>query len=66
METALGLGGYLDVGLFDTIKDLFINFIGAVAFSIIGYFYVKHNGKGKIATSLIPQVEMNDEKKDEK
>ncbi len=65
-ETALGLGGYLDVGLFDTIKDLFINFIGAVAFSIIGFFYVKHNGKGKIATSLIPQVEMNDEKKDEK
>ncbi len=64
-ETALGLGGYLDVGLFDTMKDLFINFIGAVAFSIIGYFYVKHKGKGKIASSLIPQVEMRDEKKDD-
>lgn len=65
-ERALGLGGYLDVGLFDTMKDLFINFIGAVAFSIIGYFYVKHKGKGRIAASLIPQVEMKEEeKKDE-
>ena len=63
-ETALGLGGYLDVGLFDTMKDLFINFIGAIAFSVIGYFYVKHKGKGKIASSLIPQVQMRDEKKD--
>ncbi len=64
-ETALGLGGYLDVGLFDTMKDLFINFIGAVAFSVIGYFYAKHKGKGKIASSLIPQVEMTSEKKED-
>lgn len=32
-------GGYLDVGLLDTMKDLFVNFIGAVVFSVIGYFY---------------------------
>ena len=56
---SLGLGGYLDIGLIDTMKDLFVNFIGAVIFSIIGYFYVKHEGKGKLAASLIPQVEMN-------
>ena len=34
----LGLGGYLDIGLIDTMKDLFVNFIGAVVFSIIGFF----------------------------
>ena len=33
---SLGLGGYLDVGLYDTMQDLFVNFIGAVVFSIIG------------------------------
>lgn len=32
-------GGYLDVGLLDTMKDLFVNFIGAAVFSVIGYFY---------------------------
>ncbi len=60
-ETALGVGGYLDIGLLDTMKDLMINFIGAVAFSIVGYFYVKQKGKGKLAASLIPQVEMEDD-----
>ena len=49
-------GGYLDIGLSDTMKDLQVNFIGAVAFSVIGYFYVKSRGKGKIAASLIPIV----------
>lgn len=49
-------GGYLDIGLIDTMKDLQVNFIGAVAFSIVGYFYVKTRGKGKLAASLIPIV----------
>ena len=40
------LGGYLDIGLIDTMKDLQVNCIGAIAFSIIGFFYVKHRGKG--------------------
>lgn len=55
-EIALGLGGYLDVGLLDTMKDLFVNFIGAVVFSIIGYFYVKSRGRGRFASRFIPQV----------
>jgi len=55
-EIALGLGGYLDIGLLDTMKDLFVNFIGAVVFSIIGYFYVKSRGTGKFASRFIPQV----------
>ena len=51
----LGLGGYLDIGLKDTMKDLFVNFIGAVVFSIIGYFYVKRRGEGKFAKKFIPR-----------
>lgn len=59
----LGLGGYLDIGLLDTMKDLFVNFIGAVIFSIIGYFYVKTRGKGRFAKRFIPKV-LKEEKKD--
>ena len=55
-EIPLGLGGYLDIGLLDTMKDLFVNFIGAVVFSIVGYFYVKSRGQGKFAKNFIPQV----------
>lgn len=53
---SLGLGGYLDIGLIDTMKDLLVNFIGAVVFSIIGFFYVKNRGKGKVAGGLIPRL----------
>jgi len=55
-EIALGLGGYLDIGLSDTMADLFVNFIGACVFSIIGYFYIKSRGKGRFARRFIPQV----------
>lgn len=53
---SLGMGGYLDIGLIDTMKDLFVNFIGAAIFSAIGYFYVKARGKGKIARRFIPTL----------
>lgn len=59
-QTALGVGGYLDIGLIDTMSDLLVNFIGAVVFSIIGFFYVKSQGKGKLAKQFIPQM-MEDE-----
>ena len=52
----LGFGGYLDIGLYDTMEDLFVNFIGAVVFSTIGYFYIKHRGKGKLAKAFIPTI----------
>ena len=45
-QMPLGLGGYLDVGIIDTMKDLFVNFIGAAVFSGIGFFYVKGRGGG--------------------
>lgn len=60
-QVNLGLGGYLDIGLMDTMKDLLVNLIGAVIFSFFGYFYVKSKGKGKIASMFIPQVETKEE-----
>ncbi len=56
-EIPLGVGGYIDIGILDTMKDLFVNFIGAVVFSFIGYFYVKSRGKGRFATRFIPRVD---------
>ena len=55
-EISLGLGGYLDIGLLDTMEDLLVNFIGAVTFSIVGYFYVKNRGRGWFARNFIPKV----------
>lgn len=54
--TELGVGGYLDIGLYDTMEDMFVNFIGAVVFSIIGFFYSKNQSNSKIAKSFIPVV----------
>ena len=57
---SLGLGGYLDIGLIDTMKDLIVNFVGAVVFSVIGFFYVKNRGKGRFAKGLIPRLKTKD------
>lgn len=46
--------GYLDIGIIDTMKDLFVNFIGAIVFSVIGYLYVKNRKKYKFAENFIP------------
>ena len=46
---SLGLGGYLDIGIIDTMKDLFVNFIGAVVFSVTGFFYAKSKGSRRTA-----------------
>lgn len=50
------LGGYLDIGLVDTMKDLIVNFIGAVVFSIVGIVYLKNRKETGLAASLIPVV----------
>lgn len=47
--------GYLDIGLHDTMKDLFVNFIGALLFSIIGYYYIGNREKYKNAERFIPK-----------
>lgn len=58
----LGLGGYLDLGLYDTMEDLIVNLVGAVIFSIFGYYYVKTRGKKGFASSFIPKVLQDKEK----
>lgn len=55
-QRPLGLGGYLDIGLQDTMYDLLVNLMGAVVFSIFGFFYVKTRGKGKLARWFIPVI----------
>lgn len=56
---------YVKIPIWDTIlhtmKDLIVNFIGAVVFSIIGILYLRTRGKGKLAASLIPQVRSKQE-----
>lgn len=47
-------GGYLDIGLTDTMKDLFVNFLGALTFCLFGYFMDKRdNKKSKVAKRLV-------------
>ena len=45
--------GYLELGIIDTIKDLFVNFIGAIVFSIIGYLYIKNKEEYRLAEKFI-------------
>lgn len=59
--TTYKLGAYLDIGLIDTMKDLIVNFFGAVAFSIIGFFYIKSRGRNKFADRFIPKLQTSDD-----
>lgn len=47
------LDGYLDIGLHDTIKDLWVNFIGATVYSIFGYLYIINKDKYKIVEKFL-------------
>jgi hypothetical protein len=49
-------GGYLDIGIRDTMDDLFVNLIGAIVFSIFGYAYVKSRGHNHFASQFIPTL----------
>lgn len=55
-DNSIVIDGYLDIGLIDTMKDLLVNFVGAVIFSIIGYVYVKHRGKNKFVNEFILEI----------
>lgn len=46
--------GYLDIGIIDTIKDLIVNFIGAITFSIFGLLYISNRDKYSFAKNFIP------------
>lgn len=51
--------GYLDIGLLDTMKDLFVDFLGALLFCVIGFFYTSQSKRGRLARQFIPRVESN-------
>lgn len=53
---SLGFAGYLDIGLYDTMEDLFVNFLGALIFSLIGYFSAKRQEKNRIVDNLVPRL----------
>lgn len=50
--------GYLDVGIIDTMKDLIVNFIGAICFSIFGYLYIHNRDKYKFVNNFIPKKKL--------
>ena len=55
----LTVDGYLDIGLHDTMADLFVNFLGAVVFSVLGFFYIRHRGRGRsgqVLKWLLPSI----------
>ena len=47
-------GGYLDIGLNDTMKDLFVNFIGALVFSFFAYIGLKNNKRSSVVEKFVP------------
>ena len=57
-------GGYLDIGIHDTMKDMFVNCIGAVVFSVLGVFYI--HGRGHMAGRFIPKLMTDEEAQSEK
>jgi hypothetical protein len=57
-------GGYLDIGIIDTMKDLMVNCLGAAVFSVIGAFYIQ--GRGKMARRFIPKLLTEQELEEEK
>lgn len=63
----LDVGGYLDIGLIDTMEDLLVNFIGAITFAVLGFVYLKHKDK-RLMENLVPTAMKADKykKRDEK
>ena len=55
-------GGYLDIGIIDTMKDLLVNLIGAAVYSISGYFLKKNEHGINFAEKFVIRVlHKNDE-----
>lgn len=49
------IGGYLDIGLNDTMKDLIVNFLGAIIFNMLAYLYIKDKEKWHFVENLLPK-----------
>lgn len=54
-QTVYTYNRYLDIGLHDTMKDLMVNCLGAIVFSIVGLLYIKGRAPGAvIMENLVP------------
>ena len=49
--------GYLDIGINDTMKDLFVNFVGAIVFSTLAFLGLKYNKNNSFINKFIPKKE---------
>ena len=54
-------GGYLDIGILDTMKDLLVNFIGAIVFCSFGFAFLKYGENRKVATSVVKGLRLQPE-----
>lgn len=45
--------GYLDIGINDTMKDLFVNFLGAIFFSAFGFLYIFNRDKYRFVDNFL-------------
>ena len=54
-------GGYLDIGILDTMKDLLVNFIGAVVFCSFGFAFLKYGEKRKVANKVVQGLTLKPE-----
>lgn len=52
-ETYIIEDGYYDIGLYDTMKDMIVTFVGAAVFSVIGYFSLRNHVDNPFAGSLM-------------
>ena len=55
-------GGYLDIGLIDTMEDLLVNFVGALSFSVLGFVYARHKDR-RLIDNLVPTAMKRDKYK---
>lgn len=56
-------GGYLDIGIHDSMADLIVNLIGALVFAVIGFAYVKTRDGNSLAARFIPRVRRSRDRK---
>ena len=49
-------GGYLDIGVHDTVQDMIVNLVGALVFAVFGFAYATARDRHSFAANFIPVV----------
>ena len=52
-QNEISIDGYLDIGLNDTMKDLIVNFIGALVYSLFAFLYLHDKEKYNFASKFL-------------